>query len=138
MKIDNIELKRIPLYLHVKFKRYLSKGSRVIVDLNENKAKVLCFKIINHPNTALLTCNDFSERYVVNTVLNCNMIIRDNYIEFFDDYLHHVRFCDWNFNKIDKIFNEKLKEHRLILKEEFNLKIKHSFNDMYLNILKLN
>ncbi len=131
-----VPYKKIPIYLFVKFRRYLSSKERILVDENEIKGKSMALKLITHPDSDLRICPETLVKYVENKRLNCALIFKDNSIEFFDDYLHTVSFCERNYFSIIRVFNKHAAKARYKLDIKIRNKVKHSLDDMYNNIFK--
>ena len=136
MKKKRVPNNKIILYFLVKFRRYLSAKERTLVDENELKAKSMALKLITDPNSDLRICPETFVKYVENEKLECALIFNANSIEFFDDYLHTVQFCERNYRAIVQVFNKHAAMDRQKLNCAIRGRVKHSFDDMYNNIFK--
>ena len=136
MSKKRVPYKRIPLYLYVKFYRYLHAKERVLVDEFEIKGKSMALRLITHPDSDLRICPETFIKYVQNKKLNASLIFNTTSIEFFDDYLHVVRFSEKNYQSIVQVFNKHAAKDRLQLNCRIRGGIKHSFEDMYNNVFE--
>jgi hypothetical protein len=138
MKKIKIHYTKILRYLTVKFRKYLSSKGRVLIDENELKGKSIALRLITDPNSDLRICPETFTKYVENEKLNFALIFKDNSIEFFNDHLYTVYFCERNYKSIVQVFNKHAAKDRQVLDYKIRSRVKHSFDDMYNNICKNN
>lgn len=134
MKKINLKNKTLR-YLYVKCYLYLSKSDRIIRSENEIRGKSLALKLICHSMSELKICPETLNNYVINEELNVSLIFNADSIDFFDDNLHNIRLCKRNYEAILRVFNKHASEDRKILDRKIREGVKHSFNDMYDNIM---
>jgi hypothetical protein len=138
MKKIRVSYTKILRYLTVKFRRYLSTKERVLIDENELKGKSIALKLITDPNSDLRICPETFIKYVENEKLNFALIFKENSIEFFNDHLYTIHFCEKNYKSIVQVFNKHAAKDRQVLDYKIRSRVKHSFDDMYNNICKNN
>jgi hypothetical protein len=136
MKTKRVPYNKILGYLFIKFRRYLTSKERLLIDEREVRGKSMALKLITDPDSDLRICPETFVKYVRNEKLHAALIFNTSSIDFFDDYLHTINFCERNYRAITQVFNKHAAQDRKILDNEIRSQVKHSFDDMYNNIFK--
>ena len=125
------KIDKLLLFLYVKYKKRTTQSSRTIVDFRELKARAVAIKLINEPDSILRICPKTFKRFIVNKRLKVSIIINQSSIDFFDDHLHSVNFCEKNFHYIVDLFDEVASKDRELLEQRIKASVQHSFFDLY-------
>ena len=134
--IKRFRIKRLLRYYWVNLVKWANSGKYILVDEREQRGKSICLRLISNPNSELKICPETNKRYIVNKIENISIIINTESIDFFDDHLHTVKFCEKNYRAIVQVFDKHASADRQKLENKIRVNVKHSFDDMYDNLFE--
>jgi hypothetical protein len=125
-------LKRFGVKIYKLFKRNKRKG----VSENEIKAAAICRKLINNPLSKFLIAPVSKKRYIRNEKLRMFVIISDNKIRIVNHvYSYDIVITDSEYQRLEKMFDNKVDSMRLKFEEEINSQIEYSLTTIIKKIL---
>jgi hypothetical protein len=125
--------KRFSIFFYKLFKKRYKKHE---VSENEIKAAAICRKLINHPLSKFLIAPVSKRRYIRNEKLKMYVVISDNKIRIINHvYSYDISIIDSEYNRLEKMFDNKVEGLRLKFEDEINSQIEFSLSSIIKKIL---
>ena len=120
-------MKRLLKKIGIKIYKLFKRNKRKDVSENEIKAAAICRKLINHPLSKFLIAPLSKKRYIRNEKLRMFIIISDNKIRIVNHvYSYDIVIIESEYQRLEKMFDNKVESMRLKFEEEINSQIEVS------------
>ena len=135
IKIAKQKLKRIIQKFSIWNKRLFNPNVYLSIKLDESQKKAfsICIKMINHPNSELLTSMLSEKRYMKNgdyfVIIGMHDIKIVNHV-----YSYDIPLMGSKITNLKRLFDNKIDASRLAMEAEILSNVKHSLEDIKNNI----
>lgn len=120
-------MKRLLKKIGIKIYKLFKRNKRKDVSENEIKAAAICRKLINHPLSKFLIAPVSNKRYIRNEKLRMFIVISDNKIRIVNHvYSYDIVIIESEYQRLEKMFDNKVESMRLKFEEEINSQIEVS------------
>lgn len=120
-------MKRLLKKIGIKIYKLFKRNKRKDVSENEIKAAAICRKLINHPQSKFLIAPVSNKRYIRNEKLRMFIVISDNKIRIVNHvYSYDIVIIESEYQRLEKMFDNKVESMRLKFEEEINSQIEVS------------
>jgi hypothetical protein len=120
-------MKRLLKKIGIKIYKLFKRNKRKDVSENEIKAAAICRKLINHPLSKFLIAPLSKKRYIRNEKLRMFIVISDNKIRIVNHvYSYDIVIIESEYQRLEKMFDNKVESMRLKFEEEINSQIEVS------------
>lgn len=124
-------MKRLLKKLGIKIYKSFSLNNRKGLGDNEIKAAAICRKLINHPRSKFLIAPVSKKRYIKNDKLKMFAIISDKRIRIVNHvYSYDINILEKEYNRLEKMFDNKVESQRIKFEEEINSQIEFSLSSI--------
>jgi len=124
-------MKRLLKRFGIKIYKLFKRNKRKDASENEIKAAAICRRLINHPLSKFLIAPVSKKRYIRNEKLKMFVVISDNKIRIVNHvYSYDIVITDSEYQRLEKMFDNKVDSMRLKFEEEINSQIEYSLTSI--------